>query len=120
MKCKECPNWGFGASTNLRKHSEWLDCGCVMGDLDSRLLRWIECPFDPHDVKYHMHDIEFKKLYKKLSRRALPDGVRMQKITKPDMCIDPQSGEMVRKPVNIYYYQTRADHTCTRGAGEPC
>lgn len=117
MKCGNCPYWGNGAGFRHRRYKEWMDCSRIVCSLDPRLRQFIRVPFDPHDVKYHTDNPDFMKIYKKLSRRELPDGVRLHKVKKLDMGRDKDTKELRPKEVVLYYYQTRFNH---EGTEEEC
>jgi hypothetical protein len=71
-------------------------------------------PFDPHDVKYFVHNPGFYKVYKKLIKsKDLPDGVRVHKLTRKDTTFDRRTGEFGEVvSVPLYYFQTRWDYKC--------
>ena len=116
--CLNCKFW------QGNKYDKWADCFRVIEILEPRLLAFTSrfgdkfmTPFDPHDVKYFVHDPGFYKVYKKLSRTKLCDGVRLHNVKgRRDVVFNNQTGAFGEcKVVPLYYYQTKPTFTCPIG-----
>jgi len=115
MKCSECMFW------QGNKYGDWADCYRVIGKLEPDLLccyktnewgtieRFFDVPFDPHEVKYWIHDPLWHKLYLGIKIDRL--GVRVVEEIRDDIVYDQKNGERVGR-LKLRYFQTHRDHVC--------
>jgi hypothetical protein len=113
MNCKDCKYWQ-GA-----KRDEWGDCYRVLGEIEPKLFlcyqnitedtrKYWNVPFDPHDVKYWIHDDRFMKYY--LEALESP-YVRIEAKAEEDIRYNQYNGERMGNFV-IYYIQTNQLFNC--------
>ena len=117
MKCKECEHW------QGNKYSTWADCYCVVAHLQPSLSdcyltneygtieRFFEVPFDPHDIKYWIHNSFWHRLY--LDAAVTCIGVRMKEEVRDDIVYDHKKGERTGR-LKLRYYQTHKDYECEK------
>ena len=112
MKCNECRHW------QGTKYSTFGDCFRVVmalsPELETCFLDGVNfsVPFDPHDVKYWVHNELWKKMYVHLCKCATPrKGVRAVQETRDDIVYDQKNGERVGR-LKLTYFQTHRDYEC--------
>lgn len=103
MECRECPFW------QGTKCSEWGDCYRIISVLQPALLELeryeipddedsckikFNVPFDPHDIQYWRHLMEFQQLYYEAVFKLPISGIHTEKIN------------------GLYYIQTHKNYTC--------
>ena len=115
MNCKDCKYW------QGTKRDEWGDCYRVLGTIEPKLFlcykeiyegarEYWRVPFDPHDVKYWMHDERFMKYYHSALESPF---IKLEVKVEEDIRYNQYNGERVGKFV-IYYVQTHKLFYCER------
>lgn len=119
MSCKNCKHW-----QGARGH-EWGDCYRVLADINPNILdchqtdeygmptKFVEVPFDPHDIKYWRFNEKFVEEYFNAWGGELPEGVKVDARKRIEMMYDRDGGEALRK-VTLHYFMTNKNFNCSQ------
>jgi len=111
-KCKHCKHWGGN------KESNYGDCYMIIGELVPKIFSCyndfgykFRVPFDPHDVKYYLNSVQFKKIYSKLMRLESDKLIKKDIIIKEDLTFDSYGRRHIKR-VKLMFLQIWKGCSC--------
>lgn len=110
--CRNCMHW------QGRRNTQFADCYMVIAELIPNFLSCFTdlgyeftVPFDPHDVKYYLNSLTFKKLYRKLTHLPLSDMFKKDHTKEFDFVFD-SLGRLHLKRIPLLFLQTKREYKC--------